>query len=77
MTRRAFCFLFGAGVGAAALGIVPTLQVRPLINYGHKIIISRELLEDAAIDVSKWTLEGYRPDLHEYTFTGQWVATHG
>jgi len=29
MTRRKFCFLFGAGIGALKLGIVPSLPETP------------------------------------------------
>ena len=67
MTRRAFCWLFGAGIAAAAGGLVLPVPVPsvppPLPDWALKVMsavdylnpshvtVARELIEDAPIEV--------------------------
>lgn len=57
LTRRSFCFLFGAGLAATALGIRPS-EVPYDFPYAVNLhrarlpAVSDELLRDAAIDTA-------------------------
>ena len=55
MTRRSFCFLFGAGLAATALGIRPSelsyTSVDLSTNAGRFVHVSEELLRDCTIDI--------------------------
>lgn len=48
MTRRSFCFLFGTGMVATALGVRPSPS--PDVEW---VWVTEEFVEDAAIDLSK------------------------
>lgn len=43
MTRRSFCFLFGAGVGAMALGVVPSMAEASMKPMKLVVMIDDEL----------------------------------
>jgi len=77
MTRRAFCFLFGTGVGAAALGIAPEPKREQLVldayTYGSRTIrVSQELLADA--DALRHGQYFYGPAWLQTDASGVWSA---
>jgi hypothetical protein len=76
MTRRSFCFLFGAGIAAAVLAPAslslsegPIFDLDAYVNtYGRYIIVTQELLDDAAIDLPRFVAKSY--DWRQHTIAG-------
>lgn len=78
MTRRSFCFLFSAGVGAAALGVLPLPSAPTAVpltlefDYGSGwVVLSEELLKDSQIDMEKLFARGVADHMTN-TISGYW-----